>query len=77
MRGLATGKIPMATEPDRRRASLIADGLIAARDAMLIGHLDGRYPDVEEILDALMLFALGVPSAARRHRPVARGRAGV
>lgn len=76
MRGLATGKIPMATEPDRRRASLIADGLIAARDAMLIGHLDGRYPDVEEILDALMLFALDVPSAARRQHPVrARDRA--
>jgi AcrR family transcriptional regulator len=76
MRGLATGKIPMATEPDRRRASLIADGLIAARDAMLIGHLDGRYPDVEEILDALMLFALGVPSAARRHRPALARQAG-
>jgi hypothetical protein len=76
MRGLARGEIPMATEADRRRASLIADGLIAARDAMLIGHLDGRCPDVEEILDALMLFALGVPSAARRQRPVlARGRA--
>ena len=46
-----------------------SDGLIAARDAMLIGHLEGQYPDVEEILDALMLFALGVPSAARRHGP--------
>jgi AcrR family transcriptional regulator len=76
MRGLAKSKIPMATEPDRRRASLIADGLIAARDAMLIGHLDGRYPDVEEILDALMLFALGVPAAARRHRPVLARKAG-
>ena len=76
LRGLARGHIPMATEQDLRRASLIADGLIAARDAMLIGHLDGRYPDIEEILDALMLFALGVPSAARRQRPVlARGRA--
>jgi TetR/AcrR family transcriptional regulator, fatty acid biosynthesis regulator len=76
MRGLARGNLPMATDQDRRRASLIADGLIAARDAMLIGHLDGRYPDVEEILDALMLFALGVPSAARRQRLVlARGRA--
>ena len=70
MRGLAQGEMPMATDQDRRRASLIADGLIAARDALLIGHLDGRHPDVEEILDALMLFALGVPSAARRQRPV-------
>jgi AcrR family transcriptional regulator len=69
MRALAQGPVPVATEQDRRQASLIADGLIAARDAMLIGHLDGRYPDVEEILDALMLFVLGVPSAARRHRP--------
>jgi AcrR family transcriptional regulator len=76
MRGLARGKLPMATEHDRRMAGLLADGLIAAADALLIGHLDGRYPDIEEILDALMLFALGVPSAARRARLVpARGRA--
>jgi AcrR family transcriptional regulator len=76
MRGLARGQIPMATEHDRRMAAMIADGLVAAAEALLIGHLDGRYPDIEEILDALMLFALGVPSAARRARLVpARGRA--
>jgi AcrR family transcriptional regulator len=71
--GLAAGKVPMATGPEQRMASLIADGLIAATEALLIGHLDGRHPDVEEILDALMLFALGVPSAARRRRPALAG----
>jgi TetR/AcrR family transcriptional regulator, fatty acid biosynthesis regulator len=69
MRGLAKGGLPMATEHDQRMAAMIADGLIAAAEALLIGHLDGRNPDIEEILDALLLFALGVPSAARR-RPV-------
>ncbi len=48
---------------------LIADGLIAAIEGLLIGHLDGHHLDVEEILDALMLFALGVPAAARRRTP--------
>jgi TetR/AcrR family transcriptional regulator, fatty acid biosynthesis regulator len=69
MRGLEQAGVPMATARERRIAGLIADGLVATFEGLLIDHLDGRYPDVEEILDALMLFARGVPAAARRHRP--------
>jgi AcrR family transcriptional regulator len=71
--GLAKGRVPMATEQEQRMAGLMADGLIAATEALLVGHLDGRHPDIEEILDALMLFATGVPAAARRHRPATQG----
>jgi TetR/AcrR family transcriptional regulator, fatty acid biosynthesis regulator len=71
MRGLARAGVPMGTERERRAASLMADGMIAATEALLVGYLDGRHGDVEEILDALMVFATGVPAAARRQRATA------
>ncbi len=72
LRALASARVPMATAQEQRMAGLIADGLIAAIEGLLIGHLDGRHLDVEEILDALMLFALGVPAAARRRTAARR-----
>jgi TetR/AcrR family transcriptional regulator, fatty acid biosynthesis regulator len=66
MRGLEVAGVPMATAREKRLAGLIADGLVATLEGLLIDHLDGRSPDVEEILDALMLFARGVPATARR-----------
>ncbi|HET6951699.1 MAG TPA: TetR/AcrR family transcriptional regulator [Acidimicrobiales bacterium] len=53
-RGLAAGGAPDATREDRRRLAMRADGLIAMVDALALGHLDGRYPDVDEILDVLV-----------------------
>jgi AcrR family transcriptional regulator len=73
MRGLARAGVPAGTERELRAASLMADGMIAATEALLVGHLDGRYADVEEILAALMLFAVGVPAAARRQRAALSG----
>jgi AcrR family transcriptional regulator len=67
--GLAKGRVPMGTRQEQRLAGMIADGLIAVTEALMVGHLDGQHPDIEEILDALMLFATGVPAAARRSRP--------
>jgi hypothetical protein len=36
---------------------MAAEGLGAVTDALVLGHLEGRYPDVEEILDVLVAFA--------------------
>jgi AcrR family transcriptional regulator len=51
--------MPDATEADRRRAEMVADSMIALTDALTLGHLEGRYPDIEEMIDVLVGFALG------------------
>jgi TetR/AcrR family transcriptional regulator, fatty acid biosynthesis regulator len=73
MHGLEAAGVPMTTAREKRLAGLIADGLVATVEGLLIDHLDGRGPDVEEILDVLMLFARGVPAQARRRRPALAG----
>ncbi len=55
------------TDVDRRRAEMVADSMIALTDAMTLGHLEGRYPDVEEMIDVLVAFAQGYRT--RRPRP--------
>ncbi|MGW0804828.1 TetR family transcriptional regulator [Nonomuraea sp. NPDC002799] len=46
-------------EHDRRRLEMIADGINAATDALAIGHLEGRYPDLEEAADILVALSRG------------------
>jgi AcrR family transcriptional regulator len=48
-----------STPRDRRRVEMIADGYVALTEALACGHLDGRYPDLEEIVDVLVIFTLG------------------
>jgi AcrR family transcriptional regulator len=61
----ATGT-PARTAAERRRAQMVADGLNAATEALVLGHVDGRYRDIEEILDVLVaLAAVDVPSTDR------------
>lgn len=60
---------PNQTPGDRRRVEMVADGLIALTEAMALGHLSGRYPDVEEIVDMLILFTHG-PRVLRTRREV-------
>jgi len=50
---------PLGTERQRRRVEMIADGYIALTETLAGGHLDGRYPDLEEIVDMLLTFAAG------------------
>lgn len=50
---------PNSTPAERRRVEMIADGYIALTEGLLIGHLEGRYPDIEEIVDALVVFTIG------------------
>ncbi|MGW0478037.1 TetR family transcriptional regulator [Nonomuraea sp. NPDC003214] len=46
-------------ERDRRRLEMIAEGVNAATNALALGHLEGRYPDVEEVLDVLVALSNG------------------
>src|SRR5262249_1568814 len=44
-----------STPIKRRRVEMIADGYIALTEALAEGYLDGRYPDIEEIVDVLIV----------------------
>ena len=62
---------PNQTAADRRRLDMVADGYIALTEALALGHLSGRYPDIEEMVDVLVLFTHGPrelrdPAGARR-----------
>ena len=61
---------PASTPVDRRRLEMIADINIAAVEALAIGHLSGRYPDLEEIVDMLVLVTRGT----RLVRELAQGK---
>ena len=50
---------PAATAVERRRLEMIADINIAAVEALALGHLSGRYPDLDEIVDMLVLVTRG------------------
>ncbi|MGN9782523.1 TetR family transcriptional regulator [Nonomuraea sp. ZG12] len=44
---------------DRRRLEMIAEGINAATNALAMGHLEGRYPDIEEAVDVLVALSRG------------------
>ncbi|MEV0622389.1 TetR family transcriptional regulator [Nonomuraea sp. NPDC050404] len=46
-------------ERDRRRLEMIADGINAATNALAMGHLEGRYPDLDEAADILTALSRG------------------
>lgn len=50
---------PSETPIQKRRLEMIADVNIAAVEALALGHLSGRYPDIEEIVDILILVTRG------------------
>ncbi len=45
-----------ATEADRRRLAMISAGLLAVNETIALGHLDGDFPDLDEVLSVLALF---------------------
>jgi AcrR family transcriptional regulator len=47
---------PDSTDADRRRLRMIAAGLLAVNETIALGHLDGEYPDLDEVLQVLQLF---------------------
>ncbi|HEX4812215.1 MAG TPA: TetR family transcriptional regulator [Nonomuraea sp.] len=46
-------------ERDRRRLEMIAEGVNAATNALAMGHLEGRYPDLDECADILTALSRG------------------
>lgn len=50
---------PTDSQKARRRLEMIADGLTALTETMAVGHLDGRFPDLEEAVDVLVSFSRG------------------
>ncbi|MEV0390591.1 TetR family transcriptional regulator [Nonomuraea sp. NPDC050643] len=46
-------------ERDRRRLEMIAEGINAATNALAMGHLEGRYPDLDEAADILTALSRG------------------
>jgi AcrR family transcriptional regulator len=50
---------PHESPADVRRLQMIADGYIALTETLALGHLSGRYPDIEEVVDMLLLFTHG------------------
>jgi len=49
--------MPNDTERARRTAEMVAEGINTLTECLTLGHLEGRYPDVEEIVDVLVAFS--------------------
>ena len=45
-----------STPSERRKLDMVAAGLIAVKDTLALSHLEGTYPDIDEIIEVLMLF---------------------
>jgi AcrR family transcriptional regulator len=52
---------------ERRRLEMIADVHIAATEVLALGHLSGRYPDLNEVADMLVLVTRGTRLARGWH----------
>ena len=62
-------------ERDRRRLEMIAEGLNAATNALAMGHIEGRYPDLDEAADILTALSRGALRLLRSTaaRPASQG----
>ena len=55
----STGGYPHDGPEERRRLEMIADVHIAATEVLALGYLAGRYPDLDEVVDMLVLVTRG------------------
>jgi AcrR family transcriptional regulator len=68
---------PSTTPPERRRLEMIADIHIAATEVLALGHIAGRYPDLDEVADMLVLVTRGTRLARSwRDMPISVAPAG-
>lgn len=61
---LADDLMAMADQQDpalRHRYEMVADCIDAMVSALGEGHIEGRYPDLEEVIDLLSIYAAGSP----------------
>lgn len=63
---LVAAGVPSGTDGERRQLEMFADGVIALTETLALGAVEGRYPDVEEIVDVLLAFTSGFFRAARQ-----------
>ncbi len=56
---LEAAGLEMRKPRQRRQAEMIADAVIAMTEALALGHLEGRYSDVEEMIDTLVMLSTG------------------
>jgi AcrR family transcriptional regulator len=56
---LATAGLGMNTPVQGRRAEMFADTIIGMTEALALGYLEGRYTDIEELIDTLVIFSQG------------------
>jgi AcrR family transcriptional regulator len=57
------------TPAQNARLEMVADGVAALTEAMAVGHLEGRYPDLEECVDMLVTFFAGIRHQLLTDRP--------
>jgi AcrR family transcriptional regulator len=50
---------PAATLAERRRLEMVADIHIAATEVLALGYVSGRYPDIDEVVNMLVLVTRG------------------
>lgn len=50
---------PAATPAERARLEMVSEGLIALTQTLALGYLEGRYQDLEAIVDVLVEFIRG------------------
>lgn len=56
---LVEREYPAATPAERRRLEMVADIHIAATEVLALGYISERYPDIEEVVDMLVLVTRG------------------
>ncbi len=54
---------PAETPAEQRRLEMIADIHISATEVLALGHISGRYPDLDELADMLVLVTHGTRMA--------------
>jgi AcrR family transcriptional regulator len=56
---LAAAGMDVSTAKQQRQALMIADAIIGMTEALAMGYIEGRYDDLDEIVDTLLLFSSG------------------
>jgi AcrR family transcriptional regulator len=56
---LAAAGMSTRTAREQRQVQMIADAIIGMTEAVAMGCIEGRYDDLDEMVDTLMLFSAG------------------
>ncbi len=69
---LGAAGLEMRSPRQRRRGEMIADAIIGMTEALALGHLDGRYSDIEEMIDTLVMLSTGYLGLLGKPEPTPR-----